>query len=206
MYDSDFLTLTQVKRRGWTDTAIKTFLAEPDEYRLNPKYASAALMRLYLLSRVEQAESTPEFKDWMERSAARRAGAKKAVRTKAALTDAMIDRAIDGIQVPVIPTRELVEKAIHSWQSIRLLRGLDAIASLRSSPDFLERISLNYIRHELTRAYDRACSDLHGRVGGDFAYDGLRMGVDDAIHDAYPTLGMEIREMQSFTAEAELQS
>lgn len=53
------LTLARVMRRGWSRTMVKTLLGLPDFQTKNLKGASNVL--LYLVSRVEQAERTPEF-------------------------------------------------------------------------------------------------------------------------------------------------
>jgi hypothetical protein len=45
---------------------IREYLGEPDATRPNPRYRSAAPMKLYLTERAEAAEASPE---WAERKA-----------------------------------------------------------------------------------------------------------------------------------------
>ncbi|MFC1482180.1 hypothetical protein ACFL51_00075 [Myxococcota bacterium] len=104
--------------------------------------------------------------------------------------------AVDAVQVTVIalPIEEVKERAIDSyndWQSSR--RNYDGAhwASPDSAPEFLERIMMNYIRHELT-TYDDHLEMLIGMVGKEEAYLELRDKVEEAIDEAYPTLSVDL--------------
>jgi hypothetical protein len=55
------LTLATVLRRGWSRTMVKTFLGLPGFQKKNFNHVGGANVLLYLVSRVEQAERTPEF-------------------------------------------------------------------------------------------------------------------------------------------------
>jgi hypothetical protein len=68
-----FISVPELKTRGWTATAIRQFLGEHDEQRPNPQYPGAAPMRLYLTERVLEAEATKDFRAWREASDRRRA-------------------------------------------------------------------------------------------------------------------------------------
>ena len=43
-----YLTKSQLKDRGWTDSLIRKFLSEADKTRTNPHYRSGPPMRLYV--------------------------------------------------------------------------------------------------------------------------------------------------------------
>lgn len=58
----NYQTSWSLKKRGWTDTMIKSILGEPDEYRVNPYHKSAAPMRLWSEDKVRRAERTKAFK------------------------------------------------------------------------------------------------------------------------------------------------
>jgi hypothetical protein len=68
-----YLTMTGVRERGWTDAMIREYLGEPDATRPNPRYSSAAPMKLYLAERAEVTEASPDWGERMTRGARRRA-------------------------------------------------------------------------------------------------------------------------------------
>lgn len=59
------------RNRAWTAAGIKRFLGTPDKLITNPAFRSAGKMRLYLISRVEVVEATPEWDAWVARNARR---------------------------------------------------------------------------------------------------------------------------------------
>lgn len=63
-------------------------------------------------------------------------------------------------------------------------------ASERSSPEFLERITVNYLRHELS-SYENHLTRVAGQVGAEDAYWRIKEKVLDAIAGAYPHLAAE---------------
>ncbi len=63
-------------------------------------------------------------------------------------------------------------------------------ASRDSDPDFLERIQVNFLRHELTN-YDWHLGQLKGYTGVEEARGRVRERVLDAIAEAYPDLASE---------------
>ena len=64
---------SDLKRRGWTDAMVQQFLVEPDKLVPNPHYPKSAPMRLYAVARVEEAESTDEYREAREAADRRRA-------------------------------------------------------------------------------------------------------------------------------------
>jgi hypothetical protein len=68
------LILRSILERGWTRSMVDDLLGEPDEWRDNPKYRSAAPMRLYLYRRVVEMEATAEFAERLAKANARRQG------------------------------------------------------------------------------------------------------------------------------------
>jgi hypothetical protein len=187
-----FLNLSDLKKLGWTDASIRAILGDCDKSTQNPYSKWAADVRLYREDRVAVAQASPEFAIWRERNLKRRAGAKTAVATKRRRTMDMVTAAVEGVVVPIKPIRVLVEEAICSWEDRRT-----GSAGIRSDPSFLERITANYVRHELTAAYDDACSALFSQVGRDEAYYCLRFLIDEKIDDAYPDLLGDIQRMQA---------
>ena len=84
----------------------------------------------------------------------------------------------------------------NDWQSVR--ERWDAQeATPASNPSFLERISVNYLRHRLS-AYEQELARLFGKVGVREAYLEVNDQVYEAIATTYPTLAAECaRQLQT---------
>jgi hypothetical protein len=198
------VTKSTLKERGWTETLIKKFLPTPDDTAPNPHYRSAgAAMQLFNLDRVEGIEASAEFKEAMTERLNRQPVAKKAIETKTrrtqewasslpepelpALTkDELMRRAVDhynargGSRPDFVIAREERNGNVYCWQP----------ASVNSSADFLDRISVNYVRHVLT-TYENRLLAAKGRVGAKEAKEAVRSKILGAIAVAYPWLSEE---------------
>jgi hypothetical protein len=186
----DYLTVRTLKERGWTDAFIREYLGTPDSSCPNPCYGSAAPMRLYARARVEAVEASPAWPTVQKRVARRKAAAAKAVETKTQrLRDSLDER---DITVPVMSLPLLTEQACtddHDQQSV-CERGDAPAATPASNASFLERISVNYLRHRLS-SYEQELARLLGKVGVREAYLEVNDMVYNAIATAYPTLASE---------------
>lgn len=81
--------------------------------------------------------------------------------------------------------------------------NLDCYASEHSDPEFLERIRVNYLRHNSCR-YEHHLEMIAGRVGTKDAYLEIKEKVLDAIAEVYPWLGAEcLRQEKWMREEAE---
>ena len=182
-----------LKERGWTATMITRFLDPPDKLAVNPNYKSGPPMKLYELGRVEQAEKTEEFKAAKERGAKRSAIAKK-------VTDAKRDRLItevEGFSVSVrqMERQALTKAAITHYNQRLALRSFERgdigeMATKNSPAAFIERITVNYVRHMRTK-YDRNLETLFGKIGKEDAIAVIRRRIYGAIAEAYPDLAGE---------------
>ena len=54
-----YLTMAGLRERGWTDAMVREYLGEPDATRPNPRFRTAAPMKLYLAQRAEVCEAAP---------------------------------------------------------------------------------------------------------------------------------------------------
>lgn len=179
------LTLTALRERGWTASMVKAILGEPDLLKKNPMYAKASLMKLYLESRVLEAEESSAFAEMKERSAPRRAASRKAVETK---REALLRQVAEmKVSVEVISAAEVRRQAIEAYE-----RWNEDRDHVRPDADrsFIDRISVNYVRHHLT-IYDEALEEVAGRVGIADAATMIRQKVYGAIANAYPYLTAE---------------
>lgn len=177
------LSMAGLRERGWTASMITSLLGEPDALKKNPHYAKAAPMRCYIEERVVSAETTPDFAAAKAKAVSRSNGAKKAADTK---RDDLLKR-VQEMRVSV-KTKSLVHvraqaiRAYNDWN--------DDVVSSDAEPVFLERLSVNYIRHNLT-TYDAALEEVAGRVGIEDAVKEIRRKIYGAIAERYPELGEE---------------
>jgi hypothetical protein len=187
-----YLTMTGLRERGWTDAMIREYLGEPDATRPNPRYSSAAPMKLYLAERAEVTEASLEWVERMTRGARRRAAGVAAAGHRRAETEALARQLaadlVARLILPANPDQAAIE-AYNSWHSAsctcpgwRDLGFCAKHAGVGDSPEFLHRITVNYARHKLT-GYDRAYDRLAGRVGHQDAHEILRSEVDAAISE-----------------------
>jgi len=189
-----FLTMTDLRELGWTQGMVTKLLGRADVLKPNPVYRSQAPMRLYSSSRVNVVMESPEF---LELKAKRLKRSLSAITVANRRANELIEKAQNlAIGVTVLPEDEVRAKAITSyneWQdykfeiSERWHDDPPAGASEGDSPEFLQRITVNYIRHQLTH-YDNFLSRQHGKPGAEEARAIIRGRVFDAIAEAYPQL------------------
>lgn len=89
--------------------------------------------------------------------------------------------------MPELKYRDAIKKAIKSYNYNS--DGL-SFASPKDDPELLDRITVNYIRHELSQ-YDHGLASLWGRVGKGEAYLLLNKKIYTAISAQYPELKSE---------------
>jgi hypothetical protein len=166
--NDEYLSAMALAERGWTPAMVRALLDPPDATKPNPKYRSAAPMRLYALARVEATEGTDEFRD-RQRAACRRAAMSRAVadRHRAETMDRI---KASRVEVPLLGWDELVERAVahrnHRNFEYALERGEDTDPAAADEVDdtTLVRWSVNYLRHALSD-YDRLLDQLTGATG-----------------------------------------
>lgn len=185
----EYYSRTAVKKRGWNDKLIEQFLGEPDDIVINMYYKSGPPVCLYDVDRVHAVESTKEFQEVQKSRKKRRDGARKAVATK----EERMRQLLDGIEleVPEMPWEVLTRRAVDHFNDRALERDADFhFASADSDEAFLDRIRVNYLRHELT-AYEQHLQSTAGKVGAADAYLEIKRKVLNAISDIYPELNSE---------------
>ena len=97
------------------------------------------------------------------------------------------------MSVPLLAQDDLIRRACahynaRRWQSEREPYGPPARAD--SDPLFLERIAVNYLRHELS-PYEAQLGAIYGRVGVREGYIALKAKVLAAIAVSYPEFAAE---------------
>jgi hypothetical protein len=167
---------------------MKELLGVPDKFADNPHYRSAAPMRLYERERVLALEKSDAFKQAEALHDERRAAALKAIETKKQKLFQCIKTV--KIDVPVLPHDELIAKACKHYNDWGYLKEDSFVALPTDSPDFLNRITVNYLRHQLT-SYEHELDNIFGKVGISEGRTRIRAKVYKAIAKAYPQLADE---------------
>lgn len=207
--NADTYCKTDLKDRGWTDSMIRRFLGEPDEWKDNPRYPSAAPMRLYFEERVLKAEEADEWIEALAKARKRSQTARASASKRRAQNEVAARELAASIKIEVEEMLEqrVLRQAIDSYnarQDARWAYRHNAPdyepASPQSDPDFLDRIQVNFLRHECTR-YDgdlyEAWRFARGRIGAngirEHLYHTIKNRTLDAIAEAYPHLVSECR-------------
>lgn len=184
-----YITLSTVKDRGWTETMLKKLSVQPDKFATNPYYKNASQMKLYSLARIKEIENTQQFNELYKKSQMRRESAQKAVNTKTNNLLTYVNSI--PLRVEYMPDPELTQAAIDSyntWQKNRpsVQNGSNEpfTASESSDSAFLARIRLNFIRHNLTN-YDEILEEIRGKTGVKEVYPMLKSMVQTRIKVAW---------------------
>jgi len=146
-------------------------------------------MGLWDADRVAAAEEGPEFAGRLEQSRTRSAAAAAAAGRKRA--DLIAQASAIRIRVPQVPWDDLVRQACSHYNRLHADRG-DYVrtASAADSPEFLQRITVNYLRHERT-TYEAELDAVYRKVGTAAAEPVIRRRAYAAIAEAYPGLAAE---------------
>ncbi len=189
--EGEHVTGSELRRRGWTATAVRRFLGRPDAAVERVRGGWSYVEHRFAAPRVRAAEVSPAFAAWMQERDARRAAARRG--QERALVEA-VELVSD---VPRMPLAELHGLAVENYNE-RLLERMSRRqewgkrpASVGSEPTFLARLSVNYLRHVRT-PYDAVLRRLDrlGQPGRDAAIR-VKRRVLDAVAIAYPELAAE---------------
>ena len=182
-----FITKTDlISVRKWTDRLIKKYMPVPDEIRNNPHYGRASEMKLYKISRVESIEKNEHFLIDFQKTILRRKSSLKMVETKK--DNLLIEISELPISVEFIPRNELVPLVIDDYNDRNYYKDYLTLRDLDQST--LERLTVNYIRHQLT-SYDQCLGLIFSKVGKKEGYRLLIERIYNCISESYPELTRE---------------
>ena len=182
-----FITKTDlISIRKWTDRLIKKYMPVPDEIRNNPHYGRASEMKLYKISRVESIEKNEQFLIDFQKTILRRKSSAKMVETKK--DNLLIEISELPISVEFIPRNELVPLVIDDYNDRNYYKDYLILRDLDQST--LERLTVNYIRHQLT-SYDQCLGLIFSKVGKKEGYRLLIERIYNCISESYPELTRE---------------
>src|ERR1700728_971659 len=110
-----WLSMPQLRERGWTPAMVRDLLGEPDELRPNPAYRTAPPMRLWSAERIADAEADPGFTARKSRAQNRSASSAKAAGRK---RDELLEKvsAVE-ISVPQMSWNALVRGACAHYNA-----------------------------------------------------------------------------------------
>ena len=182
-----FITKTDlISIRKWTERLIKKYMPVPDEIRNNPHYGRASEMKLYKISRVESIEKNEQFLIDFQKTILRRKSSLKMVETKK--DNLLIEIFELPISVEIIPRNELVPLVIDDYNDRNYYKDYLTLRDLDQSK--LERLTVNYIRHQLT-SYDYYLKLIVSNVGKKEGYRLLIERIYNCISESYPELTRE---------------
>ena len=183
----EFITKTDlISKRKWTDALLKKYMSEPDLIKNNPHYGRASKMKLYKISRVESIEKNEHFLIDFQKTILRRKSSAKMVETKK--DNLLIEISELPISVEFIPRNELVPLVIDDYNDRNYYKDYLTLRDLDQST--LERLTVNYIRHQLT-SYDQCLGLIFSKVGKKEGYRLLIERIYNCISESYPELTRE---------------
>ena len=184
--DQKLVTKSTVRKRGWTEKMCDTYLPKPACTLANPHYRSGPPMSLYDLESIEATEKTDSFQLAREKSKPRQASAQKAVQTKLDAVKQYVEKA----KFPIHRTDRysLIRCACENYNAHHESEYGDAHE--HSDPLFLDRICVNYLRHQACQ-YEQKLEGIFGKVGASEAYLQIKFKVLDSIARAYDYLADE---------------
>jgi hypothetical protein len=173
----EYYMQSELIENGITKTIISKFLKEPcmtAKNRNNSKYP----IKLYSIERVNSLYNNLDFINEMNKSKNRKIIANKATNTKIEKTL----KEYENFNIVVKKEKGVVLKAINSYNDFNFE---NPIAHVNSDETFLQRITVNYIRHNLTK-YDNVIESLFSKVGRGEVYRSLNIKIYEEISNIYP--------------------
>lgn len=185
-------TITEVRKKGFTDRLIRMLLPEPERVR-NPMYASSPPMKLFREEDVLQAMQTKEFLEAQEKRQARKEAARKATLTRKQHLLDNVKKSLSKLKVRQLPFEEVKRRTLREKQEWDMWCGSFETVPMNGSSvnkKTLDRWCVNYIRHQLT-VYDEVLEQLERKTGKQEAYELAFTTILNKIGEVYPMLQEE---------------
>lgn len=176
-------TLTQIKQMGFTDSIIKTLNIIPTEIKPNP-HNKKNFMKLYSEEYIDTILKSSEFVNLVGKNINRRLGALKSTTTKVE----RLMRDIDNLNITIKRIENVELLALHQYNEYNITQL--RLANVKDDVRFLDRLCVNYIRHELTN-YDNSLDFTVGKVGKYKAFNRINEKIYTRIKEVYPQYSEE---------------
>ena len=176
-------TLTQIKQMGFTDSIIKTLNIVPTEIKPNP-HNKKNFMKLYSEEYIDTILKSSEFVNLVGKNINRRLGALKSTNTKVE----KLMRDIDNLNITIKRIENVELLALHQYNEYNITQL--RLANVKDDVRFLDRLCVNYIRHELTN-YDNSLDFTVGKVGKYKAFNRINEKIYTRIKEVYPQYSEE---------------
>ena len=195
--NESLISQTTILSMGFTKSMIAKLLPDPI-LRDNPRYKSAAPMKLWKEADVLAAMDTDAFREAASKAERRKAAASKGVDTKRKNAELLAEELIAAIHVQRIELPELEKLALASQQRWYDFQRRGEI----EFPDreTVDRWMVNYIRHELCD-YDASLYTLFrpGKMADkDKLYPKVKRETLAKIAQVYPELADECEAQSGF--------
>jgi hypothetical protein len=187
-HEQQFYLKKDLTSRDWTDGLITRLLTAPDRIK---RRHGGGVIHLFRKERVELIENSEEFKKYQEKTLKRRRAAGIRMIERSDLLREQIIQHIEAIDIKIrnfITVEELYKASVEHYIQLWIGRGsFDKTANLGASLEFLNRISINMLRHECS-CYEKELYSMFGKVGAAIAYELLKTRVNQEIIKLYPFL------------------
>lgn len=189
MSPHEYFTQSELRSRGWTASMQKHLLGEPDKRVRNPIYRRGKPMKLYCSSRVDQAERSLEFQRLKSRADRRRAAIQPSIEARQRQTVAAAKAC--RVELKKVSLEHCQREAVNSYNEMTGGLGFLDLDDVKAQhPKFLDRITVNHLRHNRTH-YDHLLAEQANKVGVDLAREIVRAKVYKEIMEAFPELEAE---------------
>ena len=187
--ESEYLTQTELlQRSGWTKTILKKLDFQPDFVKNHYLYGKTCKVKLFSLKRIDEKEKTCEFIENKYDVQKKKDRARRGVQTKIK----NILQKIISLTINVKRVEKVTTLALNSYNAWNAQRMISYVTLDEASQAFLARISVNYIRHNLTK-YEYNIEKVSGKTGKALAYDLELYIVLSEIARVYPEFAEECR-------------
>jgi len=187
------ITQSTVIEMGFTKSMIEKLLPEPT-LKANPHYKCASPMKLWDESVVIAVMDSDEYQEMLKAKQNRKSSAAKAVETKRAKAEMILDSVLKSITIAKIDMKQLRDEALKAkqeWYDINTRwDDYEIRNAYEADENTVERWMVNYIRHNLC-TYDNGLSAIYGKTGKGELYTRLKRTILERIAETYPELSDE---------------
>jgi hypothetical protein len=179
---TDYFTAAELRARSWTERIIKKLNLTSCGTIPNPE-CSAATIKIYDRTLVENCEATDEFKALVKADKSKKKGELKEEKYR---KERLLKEVEDiEIKVEYVPEPMLIKMAMADYNTWNIeKRQTFEWASGRSDRRFQQKVRHNYIRHKLTN-YDQIIHEIAKKIRGEDEYAEIRSILLKRIKQAW---------------------